>query len=323
MKKMWTGLICSILIVVTSLYSGKISSFIKEKVSDNRIAVVPNANKYAKDYDFAFVKLDKDYIPYSYNDLINVFFTILNSGATKATFYCPNEYKNCITDVEKISNDALILTHVNNFIHPYNNFTNIETTIYESGEITLNISHVYNIQKIEEINKAVDDIINKLYDEEKSDYENIKSIHDYIINNTKYDQEHKEDNNKYESNNAYGVIKSNLATCNGYTDLMAIILSKLNIKNYKIATTPERISYESLGHVWNAVYLDNEWVHLDLTWDDPVSESGEDYLYHKYFLVSNEEIAEADFGEVVVEEHNFDDAIYLEFNDSIKEVISQ
>ena len=94
---------------------------------------------------------------------------------------------------------------------------------------------------------------------------------------------------------------------------MAIILSKLNYENYKVATTSEEISYESNGHIWNAVKIDNEWLHLDLTWDDPVSTEGKDYLYHKYFLVSTEEMAKADAGNVKVEEHNFNKGIYQEF----------
>ena len=59
--------------------------------------------------------------------------------------------------------------------------------------------------------------------------------------------------------------------------------------------------------------IDNEWLHLDLTWDDPVSNDGKDYLYHKYFLVSTEEMMEADSGSVKVEEHNFNKSIYQEF----------
>jgi len=96
---------------------------------------------------------------------------------------------------------------------------------------------------------------------------------------------------------------------------MAIILSRLGYENYKIATTSEEISYESNGHIWNAVRIRDEWLHMDLTWDDPVSTDGKDYLYHKYFLVSTEEMLKADDGNVKVEEHNFNKAIYQEFMD--------
>lgn len=73
------------------------------------------------------------------------------------------------------------------------------------------------------------------------------------------------------------------ATCNGYTDLMAIFLTKIGFNNFKVATTPDEISYSTTGHIWNAVYLNDEWLHIDLTWDDPVSSDGKDYLFHTYF----------------------------------------
>ena len=94
---------------------------------------------------------------------------------------------------------------------------------------------------------------------------------------------------------------------------MAIFLSKLNYENYKVATTAEEISYKSNGHIWNAVKIDGKYLHLDLTWDDPVSNDGKDYLYHKYFLVTTEEMKKADTGSVNVEEHNFNRSIYQEF----------
>ena len=76
--------------------------------------------------------------------------------------------------------------------------------------------------------------------------------------------------------------------------------------------TPED-NQNSEGHVWNAVYLDNQWLHLDLTWDDPVSNDGTDYLQHKYFLITTAQLEEVDSsGEVKVTEHQFKKNIYVE-----------
>ena len=93
---------------------------------------------------------------------------------------------------------------------------------------------------------------------------------------------------------------------------MALFLEKIGLNNFKIAMTPED-NQNSEGHVWNAVYLDNQWLHLDLTWDDPVSNDGTDYLQHKYFLITTEQLNEIDTsGEVQVLEHQFKKNIYLE-----------
>ena len=129
----------------------------------------------------------------------------------------------------------------------------------------------------------------------------IKTIHDYIINNTSYDVERNDHGtSEYESNTAYGALIEHQAICSGYADAMAIFLSKFNIENYKIA---------SATHVWNAVKINNTWYHLDLTWDDPVSDQGE-ILDHKYFLVTTEELKKTD-GELF--QHQFDPTVYLEF----------
>lgn len=323
LKKVLITLICITLVLVTSFNSNKISSYIASKISANPKLIIENKNAYAKNEGFAFVQTTENYTPYSYHDLLNIIYSVINNGWTSFTFYCPSEYKNCISDIEKISQDDLTLTHINNFVHPFNSFTNLNTMYLESGEVTFKINYLYSKKEIEAINKEVDKIIANNIDANNTDYENIKILHDYIINNTKYDVERNEKGTSdYESYSAYGLLFDHFATCNGYTDTMAIMLSKLNLKNYKIATTPDQISYDSTGHIWNAVYLDGKWLHLDLTWDDPVSDSGENYLYHKYFLVNNEELNKADTGNVVIEEHNFNPSIYLEFNESIKDIIS-
>ena len=276
--------------------------------------VILPGNDYAKKKGYEFVSLSKDYVPYSYQDLLDIMFSIINNGWDEFTFYCPSEYSTCLKDTEDICDDSVLLTHLNNFVHPYNNFTHLNASISESGEVNLKITHLYSEDEINYINEEIDKIISDNITEDMNDYDKIKTIHDYIINNTKYDVDRNENGNSTsDSFKATGLLKDHLATCNGYADTMAIILTKLGYDNYKIATTPDEISYSATGHVWNGVYIDNEWRHLDLTWDDPVTSDGSDYLYHKYFLVNNDEMAEADKGDVVIEEHNFNKLIYLEY----------
>ncbi len=320
MKKYIIPLICFLSISLILLNIDKLTDVLSKTISNSPVLTINPKNEYTKDYDFKFIKNSKDYTPYSYNDLLDIFFSIINNGWEEFTFYCPNEYYECTNDLVKLTKDKTTLTHINNFVHPYNSFDSIKTAITGSNEISVYITYLYNDNEIKVINDYVNKLINDLYNPNNDDYENIKSIHDYIINNTKYDIERNDTNNsRYKSYIAYGPVVDGYATCNGYADLMAIILSKLNYQNYKIATTSEEISYKSNGHVWNAVKINDEWLHLDLTWDDPVSTDGRDYLYHKYFLVTTEEMGEADTGNVTVEEHNFNKAIYQEFFNEEKE----
>lgn len=269
---------------------------------------------YQNQDTFQFVQNTDDFTPLSKKDIKNIFYTIVNNGWNNFTFFCPNEYEDCLDDVASFSSDADLPTHINNFVHPYNSFSSVKTTSSESGEINMSIEYLYSKEMIEKINTKVDTILKEVTTNDMESQEKIKAIHDYIINNTKYDVKRNEaGTSDYQSYLAYGPLFEGFATCVGYTDAMAIFLSKLNIPNYKIATTPESNNKDSAGHVWNALKLEDKWLHLDLTWDDPVSDNGKDYLLHKYFLVNNEALKKADEGEVIVTEHNFKSNIYLEF----------
>lgn len=314
-KRNFFAIICSLLVLFVAFNMDVITDKIAKALEKNPNIANPSSNAYKKDDDFLFVQNSVDYVPLSYNDLLNIFYTITNNGYEKFTFYCPSEYKSCLDDVAMISNDPEILTYINNFVHPYNSFENIQTIISESGEINVTINYLYTEEEITLINQKVDELYTSIIKDEMDDYDKIKAIHDYIINNSKYDVERNTNNSSnYLSYKAYGPLIQGYATCSGYTDAMAIFLEKMNIKNFKIAT--ELIQEDASGHVWNALYLNNEWVHLDLTWDDPVSDDGKNYLQHKYFLISTQKLEDADKGEVIVKEHIFNKSIYPEMKKS-------
>ena len=315
MKKLLIPTICIFFVLLSLIFLDPLTDSIAKIISNEPTLVIENSNEYTKDTDYLYVQRTKDYIPYSYQDLLNIYYSVINNGWNQFTFYCPKEYTNCLNDISNISEDELILTHLNNYIHPFNSFTNIRTSINENGEITLYIYYLYSEDEIKIIDEKTDELLNNLITSDMDDYTKLKTIHDYIINNVKYDVERNEENSSdYSSYTAYGPLFEGYATCNGYTDLMAIFLTKLGFNNYKVATTPDEISYSSTGHIWNALYYDNSWVHIDLTWDDPVSSDQKDYLFHTYFLVTTEAMEEADKGETVIEEHNFNKLFYLEFN---------
>lgn len=321
MKNILTIGICLALIGLTIYFLNPLTDKFSDVISKNNTLIIESANAYTKDNNYGFVKLTDDYVPYSYQDILDIYYSAINNGWEQFTFYCPSEYNNCLKDVETISGDELILTHLNNYVHPFNSFTNINTQMKSSGEVTLKIYYLYDdAEKVNKINAKVDEIIKELNLDNMSDFDKIKTVHDYIINNVKYDVERNEENSsKYNSYTAYGPLFEGLATCNGYTDLMAIFLTKMGFNNFKVATTPKEISYSATGHIWNAVYIKTEdgnyeWRHLDLTWDDPVSSDGKDNLFHDYFLVTTEGMHAADNKGTAIEEHNFNPKYYLEFS---------
>ena len=305
-------LFCCIAIFLVLTNLNKIKSILSELLEENPQVVIEKQNSYALKQDFNYVQISKDFIPLSKQDLKNIIYTIIDNGWENFTFYCPNEYISCVQDLTEITDSQETITHLNNFVAPYNSFSNLKTTILESGEINIEIEYLYTEKQINAINKKVDEILKLVIKDDMDDYEKIKAIHDYIIEHSTYDvKRNNEKVSEYSSYLAYGPLIEGYATCNGYTDAMAIFLNKLGYKNYKIATTPQ--NEDETGHIWNAVYLNGRWLHLDVTWDDPVSKNGKEYLLHKYFLITDEELEKADEGEVVVTEHQYLKRIYSEF----------
>ena len=270
-------------------------------VKEQKEVVLTASNDYSRDYSFNFVSLTDDFSPKNYQDLLNIYFTILNSGEDEFSFYCQDDYKECLTDVDNLANDQKTLSAINNFVHPFNSFRHLETTYDDYGKVTLNIDHIYNSSEIKLINAKVKEIEKEIWNNTMSDEEKIKQAHNYIINNSKYDKD-RSDNNivNYKSDTAYGTLLEGYSLCGGYTDAMELFLEDLNIKSYKIA---------SENHVWNAVNLNNTWYHLDLTWDDPITNDGSDILEYNFFLITTPELEE-----IENEQHNYDKTIYSELS---------
>ena len=118
-----------------------------------------------------------------------------------------------------------------------------------------------------------------------------------MISNVKYDDDYI-DNDIYSiSNKANGALIEKIALCSGYTDAFGLFLDRLNIPNFKVTTT---------DHVWNVVYFNNKWLHVDVTWDDDEYNSRN---RHNFFLIDTNKLLEKD-----AEEHTFKQELYLELN---------
>lgn len=242
-------------------------------------------NEYKKNIDVDFVSLTNDFEIKNEEEIKDIYYTIISSGMNEFTFYCAKEYLNCTSDIAKINNDESLLSQINNFVSVYNSFKSVKTTYTNNGKVTVSVERIYSNTKIEELNEKVNTIYNEIIDISKSNRENIKSIHDYIINNTKYNVDEEDSEVITDSSTAVGPLFNRLATCNGYTDAMSLFLDKLGITNLRISNS---------SHIWNLVYLDDTWYHLDLTWDDPINDANKDLLLYDYYLKTTQELIKLD-----------------------------
>jgi len=296
MKNNLLPILLLIILGIIAYHLDDVTDYTSSVVDTSFDVVIDSANTYAHRDDFLYVWRDEDFIPYSRQDIMNILFSIFNNGYESFTFYCPSEYTKCLEDVKEITTNQTIITDIGNFVHPYNNFTGINIYTDSLGEVDIIVSKIYTEDMIYEINRELDKIFSVIIKDDMDTHDKILALHDYIIDNTYYELEESEN-----SGNAYGVLIEGKAQCAGYADAMAIALRRLGVKNYKVA---------SYRHVWNAVYLDDEWSQLDLTWDDPVVTNGgtlTEAIRHKFYMIDTKTLKSYE-----TSEHSFDPKVYLE-----------
>ena len=308
MKKKKRGLITIIyilIIVLIYVYREPITSFTIENIIYSRNITEYTTNNYTRKYSFKYVQTTDNFVAKTAKDILNIVYTVMDGGINEFTFYCDKEYLKCQEDIESISNNTDYLTLLNNFINPFNSYKKLYVVTNSMGKITLSFDRLYTDDDINLINAYINDFEKNNITEEMPTVNKIKAFHDYVINNTKYDSikanEMKKNiysENINESHKATGIVKNNLALCSGYTDLMAIYLDRLQIKNYKVSNDT---------HIWNAIYLDGNWYHLDLTWDDPVTNTGRDLLIYEFFIIDTDKLISKD-----TIEHTYNSYIYKE-----------
>jgi hypothetical protein len=289
-----------IVVLVFGLYINKstITNYTVKLLVNNRYTEIPITNKYKKDYNFLYVQDTNDFRPQNKQDLLNIYFTLFNSGWDKFIFYCGSNYNNCLKDVSEIASDDELLSHINNFVHPFNSYKQIKTQFDNTGMITIIVKKNYDdyIRKI--VEKKAEEIFKEITTDDMTNEEKLKAAHDYIINNTKYDIDGLDKKDNTSSHDSYGVLFEGYGLCNGYSDTMALFLHFIGLKNYKIVSD---------NHIWNYVNLDDNWYHLDVSWNDPITEDREDVLDYTFYLVTTEKLEELSF-----QDHKFNKNIYLE-----------
>ena len=306
MKKLIVTFFLLLLWAVIYFYHKNITDYIMYDIIYKNDFFYSPPNEYKKINSFKYVKEVSDFNPKDKQDIINIIYTGLNNGWENFTFFCHlDEYEDCLDDVEEVTNDKVLMSNLNNYLSTYNSFNKVIVNINNFGRVNINVYKLYSDNDIAILDERVEEIYDELISDNMSDVEKIKAIHDYIINNTRYDNDRSEEikndtyiNIYHHSNMAFGPLIDGKAICGGYTDAMALFLDKMHLENYKVSGEK---------HIWNLVYVNGEWKHLDLTWDDPVVNTGEDMLLDSFFLVDSKTLLEKDSTQ-----HTFDETVFIE-----------
>ena len=104
-----------------------------------------------------------------------------------------------------------------------------------------------------------------------SDLDKALALNEYLLENVEYDE-------TLTLCGAGDALIGGCATCQGYTLAYAELLNACGIQN-------GIIQVDSLEHCFNSVYLNGEWVYVDVTWNDTAEEA-------IYFAMSAETVME-------------------------------
>ena len=148
-----------------------------------------------------------------------------------------------------------------------------------SNKVKIKVDCVYKMtaEMESELNVKVKEIVESITTESMSQSEKELAIHDWIVNNTRYDK-------SYTIYDPYNTLINNTGVCEGYSLLAQKMFTIAGIKSIIVEGTSQGES-----HAWNMVYIDNKWRHVDVTWDDPVS--SKDVLSHEYYNLTDKQIS--------------------------------
>lgn len=129
--------------------------------------------------------------------------------------------------------------------------------------------------------QRIAEIIAECTNDKMDQWQKALSVHDYIVTHCKYDE-------KLIYRRGYDMILRGTTVCTGYSEVFADIMNRLGIRCVMVRS-------QGMDHCWNLIKIYGNWYHVDVTWDDPITD-----VYgraqHDYFLKTDKEISKGDNG---------------------------
>lgn len=176
------------------------------------------------------------------------------------------------------------------FDHPEIFYVKEAFTVISGRVLSLSIKYRFNRNEIETFNVALRNSINQFISANvyKSEYEKIKSIHDYIISIVEY-----KDMNAPYSHEVPGILLYGIGVCEGISKTFKYLCDLLNIKSGVVFGEAKETATVDVAdfnlHAWNTVMINNRFSLLDITFDYSAGKELNSVRYD-YFLLSDDEM---------------------------------
>lgn len=141
-------------------------------------------------------------------------------------------------------------------------------------EIAYELTYYDDADQEAQTDRKVEEIIDSLELDDKTNYEKISAIYEYICDNVEY--EAAEDDGNI-SRTAYSALVEGKAVCQGYAVSLYRLLLEAGIDNRVIFGDGVTTDGTKSAHAWNIVELHGRYYYMDVTWGDTANRN-------QYFL---------------------------------------
>lgn len=156
---------------------------------------------------------------------------------------------------------------------------------YLTDDGKFSFKYSFNNKKIKYYQKQLKIITQQIKEDTKEldDYEKIKYIYEYLIQQCKYQEDA-----KYNQEIISALIYHK-TVCSGYAKALQYLLHEVGIESTYLTGMSDDPSGNNDYHAWNMVKYDNDYYYIDATWGDLVNSDFETVNYD-YLMFSSEEM---------------------------------
>lgn len=187
------------------------------------------------------------------------------------------------------------------YLSPNKMYLNIETTtrgrdvsynvyINSGNEANYLIDEFSSKEQIDNAMSRIERVKNQIVQNRRNNnYDNIKMVHDYLVENIQYDTSISKGN----IYNVYGAMVNGEAVCEGYARSFKYLMDSLGIPCTLVIGKGTNSEGKTENHAWNYVQVDGNWYAIDCTWDDPISTTGyvSEESKYRYFLKGSNDMS--------------------------------
>lgn len=168
------------------------------------------------------------------------------------------------------------------------------------------VSVTLPINVSQKASQAAESVINGLINGSMSEFDKVKAIHDYIVNNIQYASVI--DYNNHSLFTAEGALTNKVAVCQGYAEAFSLLCYKAGIQTEMVYGVADN-GQTSESHAWNIVRVDGVWYQIDTTWDDPIGGNPQ----YTYFLIPDSLMNENHTASSYTKKYSCTDSRYVEY----------